>query len=126
MLTSLWHSGIVIKGKGRGSKLGFSTINLLLEKNLSLKHGVYLCLVKINQIKHQGLLHWGPIPTFRETKPVLEILIKERIKNLVPGNQVFFQPQKYLREIINFKKPQDLSSQVKKERDLLEQLDKLP
>lgn len=119
MNSSVWYSGLVIKGKGRGTRLGFATINLSFEKNIDIKHGIYLCLVKINNQEYRGLLHWGPIPTFKEQKPAAEILIQEQIPNLSIGTKVFFQPERYLRRIIKFAKLEDLSAQIKKDLENL-------
>ena len=120
MDSSLRYSGFVIKGRGRGTRLGFATINISCEKNPGIKHGIYLCLVKINNREYKGLLHWGPIPTFSENKPVVEILIQEKIRDLKIGSVVFFQLLKFLREIIKFTKPEDLANQIKRDLEALQ------
>lgn len=64
-----------IKGKGRGKQLGFPTINLAIPKEFNLKEGIYAVWVKINKENYKGALHFGPVPTFAETKQSLEIYI---------------------------------------------------
>ena len=89
ILADEWYKAKVIKGSGRGRKLGFPTINLTLPRSWEQKHGVYVCLVKIKDNQSQtkvcyykksihyykGLLHYGPRLTFKETEPSLEIYI---------------------------------------------------
>ena len=117
MKNNIYYSGFVIKGKGRGKKLGFATINLLVEKNLKIRQGIYLCLARINNREYSGLLHWGPVPTFGQKLPSVEILIPKHIDSLKLNMQVLFVPGKFLRDIVKFNNNEDLRSQI--DKDLL-------
>jgi len=117
MKNNIWYPGFVIKGKGRGKKIGFSTINLLVEKNLKIRQGIYFCQVKINNREYSGLLHWGPVPTFKQKAASIEILISEHIKNLELNMPVSFVPKKFLRDIVKFNSAKELKIQI--DKDLL-------
>ena len=64
-----------IKGKGRGKFLGYPTINLEVPAGFDLSEGIYAAWVTIDDTRFRGALHWGPIPTFEETTPSLEIYV---------------------------------------------------
>lgn len=116
ILADKWHQGVVIKGKGRGKKLGFPTVNLRLSNSKilkPLKYGVYSCQVKIDNQICQGLFHYGPRPTFKEKKPVLEIHVLNFNKQIKTGTKIKFKLLKYLRKTKRFKNEQELIIQIK-------------
>ena len=59
--------GLVVKGEGRGRRLGFPTINLKVDKNILLPlNGVYIAqVVKKNQF-FQSVVNIGTTPTFSD------------------------------------------------------------
>lgn len=118
ILAEKWHQGVVIKGKGRGRRLGFPTINLRFSSSKILKllkYGVYSCQVKIDNQIYQGLLHYGPRPTFREKKPVLEIHVLNFNKQIKTGIKIKFKLLKYLRRTKNFKTKNSLINQIRRD-----------
>jgi len=103
-----------IKGKGRGKKLGFPTINLEIPKDLILAAGVYGVWVKINKQKYLGALHFGPIPTFSEKEKNLEVfLIDVKIKPTNKFNHlIIIEILKKIRDIKNFSSIEKLKNQI--------------
>ena len=68
--------GTVIKGSGRGKKLGFPTLNLKPEPYLILpKDGVYAVIVEIAGQRLKGVLNVGIRPTFEDSRRVIEVHI---------------------------------------------------
>lgn len=65
----------VIKGSGRGAKLGFATANLDIEYLLPIEYGVYGCLVKYQHKTFKAAANYGVKPTFAGQKPVFEVHI---------------------------------------------------
>lgn len=61
-------SGVVIRGAGLGTPLGFPTANIeLMESNKLLpKSGVYVVRVRFNGFSHQGIMNIGHRPTVSE------------------------------------------------------------
>lgn len=121
ILTDKWFKARVIKGKNRGKKLGFPTVNLKPFRLLDFKFGVYLGQIKIGNQIYQGLFHYGPRPTFKEKKPVLEIYILDFEQKIKSNSKVQFKLLKYLRRTIKFKTKAALINQIKKDKRQLDQ-----
>jgi riboflavin kinase/FMN adenylyltransferase len=80
MLGGPWFvSGEVIHGEKRGRDLGYPTANIRLDKNCSLKHGIYAVRVGRGQGKDQvrldGVASFGRRPTFDNGAPLLEVFL---------------------------------------------------
>jgi riboflavin kinase/FMN adenylyltransferase len=80
MLGGPWFvSGAVIHGDKRGRDLGYPTANIRLDKNCSLKHGIYAVRVGLGQGKDQvrldGVASFGRRPTFDNGAPLLEVFL---------------------------------------------------
>ncbi len=61
-------SGIVVKGKQLGNKLGFPTANLSLSPNMSLiRAGVYITKTLVDDELYYSITNVGYNPTFEET-----------------------------------------------------------
>lgn len=65
--------GKVVHGDGRGRKLGFPTANLVTEKELLPRDGVYAVKVKWREDYFDGVINIGSRPTFAGNAPTLEI-----------------------------------------------------
>lgn len=65
--------GTVVHGAGRGSKLGFPTANLVTQKEILPREGVYAVKVKWRQSYFDGVINIGRRPTFDGGAPSLEI-----------------------------------------------------
>lgn len=105
------YSSPVIKGAGRGQGIGYPTFNLQVPQDFNLKPGIYACWVWVEGEQYQGAMHFGPIPTFNEQTPSLEIFVLDYSPHDLV-NQLSFEPIKYLRPIKKFSSPQDLSHQI--------------
>ncbi len=106
------------KGKGRGKKLGFPTINLTFPDQFPLENGIYAVWVTIDNHKYRGALHFGPVPTFGEKKRSLEVfLIDDRDFSLDISikNPVEVETVKKIRDVNNFSSPQALTDRMKKD-----------
>jgi riboflavin kinase/FMN adenylyltransferase len=65
--------GEVVHGDGRGRKLGFPTANLVTQKEILPRDGVYAVKVKWREAYYDGVINIGQRPTFAGSAPTLEI-----------------------------------------------------
>ncbi|MDO8609096.1 MAG: riboflavin kinase [bacterium] len=111
MIIETYH----IKGKGRGKKMGFPTINLRIPYGFVLDDGIYASIIDIKKKKYKGALHYGPIPTFNDNSKNLEVYIidaqpyeiSEQIQGLI---QVEIKDK--IRDISTFTSPEFLAHQI--------------
>src|SRR5580658_2291110 len=76
MLGGPWFvSGEVIHGEKRGRDLGFPTVNIRLDKNCGLKHGIYAVRVGRGDQRFDGVASFGRRPTFDNGAPLLEVFL---------------------------------------------------
>ena len=106
-----WIKRKVVKGEGRGSKIGFPTANLQNTDNLCLKEGVYLVRV---EGKHYGVANYGYRPTFGGKRKVLEVHLLGFEGNL-RGKRIKVEFLKFLREEKKFSGVEELINQIKKD-----------
>lgn len=108
--------GVVIKGKGRGAKLGFPTINLNLSKKslAGVKQGIWAALAKIGKKKLPSAAFLGAAKTFGEKERRLEVYILDFNKKLY-GKKVEVSFLKRIRGNKKFKTKKALIAQMKKD-----------
>ncbi|GAB6066497.1 bifunctional riboflavin kinase/FAD synthetase [Aquifex pyrophilus] len=106
-----WIRRKVVKGEGRGSKIGFPTANLQHTENLCLKEGVYA--VRVEE-RYKGVANYGYRPTFGGGKKVLEVFILDYEGNL-RGKRIKVEFLKFLREEKKFSSVDELVNQIKKD-----------
>src|SRR5882757_9109979 len=76
MLGGPWFvAGEVIHGEKRGRDLGYPTANIRLDKNCSLKHGIYAVRVGRGSQRFDGVASFGRRPTFDNGAPLLEVFL---------------------------------------------------
>src|SRR6201999_4360613 len=76
MLGGPWFiNGEVVHGEKRGRDLGFPTANIRLDKNCSLKHGIYAVRVGLGDQRIDGVASFGRRPTFDNGAPLLEVFL---------------------------------------------------
>jgi len=107
----------VVRGMGRGKKLGFPTANLDAV-GIDLEHGVYLVGIEVRGEKYSGLLFFGKKQTFGEPLS-MEVFIKG-FEGDIYGETAAVKIIKKIREIKKFDDPQDLQEQIA--RDVSENL----
>lgn len=73
------YTGIVIRGEGRGKKLGIPTANLKLENKLALPYGVYATWAEWNGKKMPSVTNVGVRPTFEEKTADLPVWVETHL-----------------------------------------------
>ena len=106
-------SGLVVKGKKLGSKIGFPTANLQLNNDLYLpKFGVYEISCKVNGNLFNGILNIGITPTVLNSKKVkIEAHLFNLNENIYDKN-IVIQLKQFIREEIKFNSIDDLIKQI--------------
>src|SRR6202007_2605306 len=102
MLGGPWFvTGEVIHGEKRGRDLGFPTANIRLDKNCSLKHGIYAVRVGRGAERLNGVASFGRRPTFDNGAPLLEVFLFD-FKGDLYGNVLDVAFIGFLRDGLNF------------------------
>jgi riboflavin kinase/FMN adenylyltransferase len=108
--------GTVIKGAGRGRKLGFPTANINISRIfITPKDGVYLGKVKTGSIEDKlfpAVINIGDNPTFKDAKRWVETFIINFEKDLY-GKKIKIIFLERLRDEIGFKDGDKLIKQMK-------------
>ncbi|MCX7734856.1 MAG: riboflavin biosynthesis protein RibF [bacterium] len=107
--------GTVVKGSGRGKKIGVPTANITTTYKLP-PHGVYASLVKIQgEPKYiYSVSNIGYQPTFNSFRETLETHILDFSQEIY-GKKIEVMFVKYLREIKKFNSPDELVNQIKED-----------
>ena len=105
-------NGKVIKGQGRGNKIGFPTCNLKLNNYVVPKLGVYAVKVKSKNFYKKGIANIGYRPTFNGQNLLLETNIFGINKNLY-NKVISVNFKKFIRPEKKFKNLKHLKQQIK-------------
>lgn len=104
--------GKVIRGKGRGKKLGFATANLKCDANyVSPKHGVYKTLVNYKDKIYNSITNIGVNPTFSDVNFSIETHIID-FKQDIYGEDIEIEFLEFIRSERKFSTIKDLIQQV--------------
>lgn len=110
--------GKVVKGFGRGAKLGFQTANILPEDpdKIIPKDGVYAVGVVIdNTLKKGGMINIGANPTFDNTERSIEVNIFDFNDNIYDRTlEIDFYER--IRDEVKFDSAEALAEQIKNDR----------
>ncbi|MGI9520543.1 MAG: bifunctional riboflavin kinase/FAD synthetase [Hyphomicrobiaceae bacterium] len=68
-------TGSVERGAGRGTGMGYPTVNVMLEPGQSLHHGIYAARVWVDGIRFDGAAYNGRRPTFDNGIAKLEVFL---------------------------------------------------
>lgn len=127
------YRGVVIKGEGRGRKLGFPTANLKLENKLALPFGVYATEVRLDGKILPSVTNVGVRPTFvaqtgaGELPALVETHLLDSSLDLY-GRMIEVAFIRRLREERKFPSAEALQAQIladcQQARDTLRRLDK--
>lgn len=105
--------GKVIRGKGRGTNLGFATANLECDVDyVSPKNGVYETIVNYNGKKYAGITNIGINPTFSDVSFSIETHILD-FKEDIYGEYIEVEFLDFIRAEQKFDTVKHLVSQVK-------------
>ncbi len=107
-------SGHVKHGEKRGTKIGFPTANISLNKLFIPKHGVYAVQIKIANDNHiyNGVANIGVKPTFGTYQPLLEVYLFDTEQNLY-GKRLCVEFIEFIRPEQKFTALEELISQIK-------------
>jgi riboflavin kinase/FMN adenylyltransferase len=106
--------GLVVRGDGRGRKLGFPTANLAVASSEKLipASGIYAVRGVTRGGTFDGALHLGPRPTFRGSPPSIELHLLDFDGDLY-GENVRVDFVRRLREVRPFDSAAALVAQMK-------------
>ena len=110
----------IVKGAGRGRKLGTPTFNLDLKKiPQALSEGVYAVRACLGDEKwHQATMHYGPRPTFGDMKSCEVHLLTEKFQNSNSRFQTLtVEVVERLRDIKKFESAEALIVQLRKDAE---------
>ena len=68
-------SGSVERGAGRGTGMGYPTVNVMLEAGQALHHGIYAARVWVDGVRFDGAAYNGRRPTFDNGIAKLEVFL---------------------------------------------------
>ena len=108
--------GVVVRGEGRGRKLGFPTANLAIHSGEKLlpPAGIYAVRGVLRMGTHPGALHLGPRPTFRGSPPSVELHLLNFEGDLY-GSEIRVDFVRYLREVRPFASVEALIDQMRED-----------
>lgn len=108
-----------VQGHGRGKRLGFPTVNLIIPEKFALKEGVYAVWVEIAKKKFRGAMHYGPVPVFNQSKPTLEVFLLDTTPDKLPQRldevDITVIPVQWLRAVQAFSSTEALVAQIEKD-----------
>jgi riboflavin kinase / FMN adenylyltransferase len=109
-------TGLVVRGEGRGARLGFPTANLRVQgrRKLIPSPGVYAVRVRFPYGMLAGALHVGPRPTFPGAKPSVELHVLDFEGDLY-GSEVRVEFLQRIRGIEAFSGPDALVAQIRQD-----------
>lgn len=106
--------GMVVRGDGRGRRLGFPTANLWIPVNGKLipPPGVYAVRAALRQGTFGGAIHVGPRPTFTGSPPTVELHLLDFEGDLY-GHEIRVEFLRFLREVRPFASAAALVEQMR-------------
>lgn len=112
------YRGNVVKGDGRGRKIGFPTANLRVEDKIALPNGVYATKVTVAGEHHFGATNVGVRPTFyqdQESGMALPKLVEAHLLDFnadIYGHTVDIHFVKKIRDEFRFSGVESLVAQI--------------
>jgi riboflavin kinase / FMN adenylyltransferase len=110
--------GVVVRGDGRGRRLGFPTANIQVSDSDKLipGSGVYAVFGTVRDRRLPGLLHLGPRPTFAGAGPSVELHLLDFDKELY-GEAVKVELVERLRGVSAFSSAEELVAQLRRDAE---------
>ncbi len=106
--------GKVVKGKGRGRKMGFPTVNLALGHETLPPSGVYAARARSGERIYPAVLHIGPRPTFGESKIHVEAHLLN-IRNSFYGKELEIFIHSKIRPVKSFSSAEGLKARIRRD-----------
>ena len=106
-------NGTVVRGKGRGKKLGFPTANLEIKQEFDID-GVFLAFVHINEKRYPSLFFSGYARTFEQKQWTHEVYILDFSKDIY-GKEISLEILEKLRDNKKFSSREELIQQIEKD-----------
>ncbi len=107
-------AGVVAKGDGRGSGLGFPTANIYPKNEIMLKNGVYAAYVFLKGKKYKAAVNVGFNPTFKGKDKHIEAFLINFDKDIY-GQKIEIEFMQFVRSEQRFKRVEDLIAQIGKD-----------
>lgn len=114
MNDTLYFTGTVIKGADKARGMGFPTLNIKVDGDIRVLHGVYACQVKIENEWHPAALHYGKksqFATLGKDHIYCEVHVFDFDEEIY-GERVAVKVLKKIRNVREFKQVEDLKSQI--------------
>jgi len=106
-----FYSGVVDRGEGKGTSLGFPTANLFISDNMAIRNGIYITYTYVNNIKYRSICNIGYAPTFKGRKRCIEIYLLGFEGNLY-GKKIKTEFIRFIRPEKKFNSEEELKKQV--------------
>jgi riboflavin kinase/FMN adenylyltransferase len=114
-------SGVVKKGDGRGTSLGFPTANIYPKNEIMLKNGVYAAYVYVGDKKYQSAVNVGYNPTFKGKDKHIEAFLLKFDKSIY-GEKIKIEFIEFIRDERKFRRVEDLISQIREDISKVEHI----
>lgn len=112
--------GPVVKGHGRGKKLGFPTANVDSSAEIIPADGVYAGEVVLNGKALPAMVNVGTNPTFEDLARTIEACILDFDRDIY-GEEVEIRFLERIRSEIKFKSVEELIKQIEKDQQVIEE-----
>ncbi|HKM02404.1 MAG TPA: riboflavin biosynthesis protein RibF [Bacilli bacterium] len=111
-------TGIITRGFGLGSKIGYATANILLDYHYFIpKMGIYLVEVTLRDQKHYGMCNIGIHPTINKlTKSIIEVHLFD-FSEQIYDEVINISFLKYLRNEVKFPDLESLIHQIDQDKE---------
>ena len=115
-------SGTVVRGKGRGKRLDYPTLNLQVPSNKLLpQDGVYSVRVQLEGKTYVGMMYVGPKPTFGDYTRSVEVHVFGLEKE-ASGFRVELFVENWFRGPKKFADPEHLKDQLKSDEKKVKEM----
>ncbi len=114
--------GTTVRGKGRGKKLGYPTLNLkLAEGKLLPKDGVYGVSAQLEGEPYRGMMYIGPNVTFDEHERAVEVHLFD-LQGIPSSGQVKVWMEGWVRAPRKFANANGLMDQLKSDEETVRRM----